>query len=202
MPYKITKTSLELQDHTEIMLNDVTLTPIEDLFTLNKKEILPYEFKDQVWISVTIEMDLILKTYERTGYTLFDLLSDIGGLSGILMTFFTSFMAIWNYNSLDNLLVQSLFKTNKEDKERNGEFIKNSAENVEYIKLSNYPNCKDLLWRILPRSCRRYIKPRRRDLILEKARQKLQVETNIIDLVQQKRYLKHAIKELLPKEKR
>ena len=98
------------------MLNDVTLTPIEDLFTLNKKEILPYEFKDQVWISVTIEMDLILKTYERTGYTLFDLLSDIGGLSGILMTFFTSFMAIWNYNSLDNLLVQSLFKTNKEDK--------------------------------------------------------------------------------------
>ena len=97
------------------MLNDVTLTPIEDLFTLNKKEILPYEFKDQVWISVTIEMDLDRVSYSRSRYTAFDLLSDVGGLSGMFASIFSVFMIIWNYNALDSYLVSHLFKYRTKD---------------------------------------------------------------------------------------
>ena len=42
------------------MLNDWTLTPMEDLFTLKKKELMPYEKFDNTWISITFEMDLDL----------------------------------------------------------------------------------------------------------------------------------------------
>ena len=64
-----------------IMLNDLTLIDYEDLFTLERIEILPYEWKDNVWVSVTFEVDFNLTFIERKIYTLFALLSDIGGLS-------------------------------------------------------------------------------------------------------------------------
>ena len=53
---------------------------------MNRKDSLPYEEDDDTWIMVTVEMDPNLMKYERTIYTFFDLLSDLGGLNGILMT--------------------------------------------------------------------------------------------------------------------
>ena len=95
------------------MLNDWTLTPLEDLFSFKKMELMPYEKFDDIWISVTIEMDLSLLTYERTVFTFFEMLSDIGGLSGILMTTFGALTAIWNYNAFDNMMVSYLFNVKK-----------------------------------------------------------------------------------------
>ena len=43
-------------------------------------------------------------------YTLFDTLSDVGGLSGILMTIFALFMTAWNFNQFDNMMAKYLFK--------------------------------------------------------------------------------------------
>ena len=53
---------------------------------MNRMDSLPYEEDDDTWIMVTVEMDPNLMKYERTIYTFFDLLSDLGGLNGILMT--------------------------------------------------------------------------------------------------------------------
>ena len=72
------------------------------LFSLNRREALPYEENDDTWIMVTVEMDPNLMTYERSVYTFFDLLSDIGGLNGILMTFAGIICATWNFNKFDN----------------------------------------------------------------------------------------------------
>ena len=55
-------------------------------------------------------MDTGLMTYERTVYTLFDLLSDIGGLSGILISLFFLIVSTWNHNKFANMLVSKLFK--------------------------------------------------------------------------------------------
>ena len=68
------------------MLNDITRLDVEGLFSMNRKDSLPYEEDDDTWIMVTVEMDPNLMKYERTIYTFFDLLSDLGGLNGILMT--------------------------------------------------------------------------------------------------------------------
>ena len=57
---------------------------------------LPYERDDNVWISITVEMDRDLTTYERTVYNILDLLADVGGLMGILFVFCTFITAVWN----------------------------------------------------------------------------------------------------------
>jgi len=59
---------------------------------------LPYENEDDVWIGVTIERDLDLKLMNRTIYTGFDFLSDIGGLQGMIYSFLGVFVLIWNTN--------------------------------------------------------------------------------------------------------
>ena len=68
------------------MLNDVTKMEIEGLFSMQRQYSRPYEESDNTWIMVTVEMDTNLTVYDRSVYTYFDLLSDIGGLNGILMT--------------------------------------------------------------------------------------------------------------------
>ena len=58
-------------------------------------------------------MDLNVFELERTTYTYFDFLSDVGGLSGIVITFFAAFLSFWNHNSFDNLMATSLYKIKK-----------------------------------------------------------------------------------------
>ena len=51
--------------------------------------------------------------YERKVYTIIDMLSDIGGLTGIIATMFGIMNATWNYNAFDNFMVSRLFKIKK-----------------------------------------------------------------------------------------
>ena len=96
IPFKIQRTHLELQDYQHVMLGEITEIEMDNLFRLEKKQPMPYEFNDGVWISVTIEMSLDLFKYDRQMYTIFDMLSDIGGLSGIMITFTSIFLKVWN----------------------------------------------------------------------------------------------------------
>ena len=68
------------------MLDELTMLQMDDLFTLRKHDVLPYEMPDQNWVSVSFEMDLNMIHIERKLYTVFDMLSDVGGLLGILTT--------------------------------------------------------------------------------------------------------------------
>ena len=52
---------------------------------------------DPFWVSVSFEMDLSVMHIERQLYTVFDMLSDVGGLLGILTTIAAVLNAIWNY---------------------------------------------------------------------------------------------------------
>ena len=53
-------------------------------------------------IMVTINPDLIV--IERTSYTIIDLLSDIGGFQGILVSAIAIVLGILNSNQLENYL--------------------------------------------------------------------------------------------------
>ena len=48
-------------------------------------------------------MNLTVK--QRNGYTLVDILSDIGGLLGILTSLMTFFLNVWNYDYLESYLI-------------------------------------------------------------------------------------------------
>ena len=52
-----------------------------------------------------ILMSYDLTVIERSGYTLLDMLADVGGLQGMLVSTISIFLNIWNFNFLDNYLV-------------------------------------------------------------------------------------------------
>ena len=56
-------------------------------------------------------MDLIL--IERNGYSILDLLSDIGGLQRALFSGVTIFLSIVNQNQLNDYLASKLFKSDQ-----------------------------------------------------------------------------------------
>ena len=62
---------------------------------------------------MVFQMDMDLAVIERTGYTILDILSDIGGLQGILISGISFFLGILNHNYLDNYLVTKLYSDEK-----------------------------------------------------------------------------------------
>ena len=99
-----------MQDTVAIHLDKLTKNERDDLFTINQKANIPYESFDNVWLSITLEMDLDVSHIERDVYTFFDMLSDVGGLTGILTTLFSFLASIWNFEALDDFMVSRLFK--------------------------------------------------------------------------------------------
>ena len=101
--------NLYLQDSLEIELGDVTLYQEKGLFMLDSKSLYPYEKKDSVWVSVTLERNLDLMELQRNTYTFFDFVSDLGGLYGFLFPFFAIVVNLWNYGAFDNMMASKLF---------------------------------------------------------------------------------------------
>ena len=61
-------------------------------------------------MDITFEMNLDKVTMARTGYTFLDVLSDVGGIQGMFLSFFGSVLCILNYNHFDNYLASRLYK--------------------------------------------------------------------------------------------
>ena len=57
-----------------------------------------------------IVMSMDQTSIQRNGYTILDLLSDVGGIQGILITGISLVLSILNNNHLENYLVSKLFK--------------------------------------------------------------------------------------------
>ena len=55
-----------------------------------------YEFDYNVWMDITVEMNLSQRVVARAGYTFLDYLSDIGGMQGMLISGVAYFLAFWN----------------------------------------------------------------------------------------------------------
>ena len=60
---------------------------------------------------VAIQMNMDQTVIQRSGYTVLDILSDVGGLQGILISGILYILSIVNHNHLNNFLVSKLFKS-------------------------------------------------------------------------------------------
>ena len=67
-------------------------------------------------MNISFELDLDQILIIRKCYSFLDLLSDMGGIVGILMGFFSSVVSCFNFNNFDNYMVSRLFKVKKIDK--------------------------------------------------------------------------------------
>jgi hypothetical protein len=64
-------------------------------------------------MDITFEMNLDQKVIACAGYTILDYISDIGGMQGMVISFMTWLIAIWNFNMFDNHMVTRLYKMEK-----------------------------------------------------------------------------------------
>ena len=66
-------------------------------------------------MSLSFEKSLDQAVIQRVGYTLLDLLSDIGGIQSILVSGIAILVSIWNYNNFDNHFLTNFFKLKVEN---------------------------------------------------------------------------------------
>lgn len=80
------------------------------MFKLHDRDIAPFKNEKDLVQGFLINMSMDQTMVQRNGYTILDVLSDVGGLQGILITVITLVLGILNSNYLDNYLVSKLYK--------------------------------------------------------------------------------------------
>ena len=103
-----------MQDQRIIHLDELTHTDIR-VFTTEEQSVRPYEFKDNVHLSISYEMELNKQSIDRTVYTLLDWLGDVGGLQGIIFDIGGFLLMFISGNGLTYLLLSSLFKEQSDE---------------------------------------------------------------------------------------
>ena len=88
---------------------DLTKEIDHDVFEINPLPGASYEKNDGTQFDITFERDLDLKLVKRSGYTILDLISNVGGLRTLMSFGFTVLMSYWNFNSSANHMVSRLF---------------------------------------------------------------------------------------------
>ena len=71
----------------------------------------PYEYPDDVHISVTYEFDLNYYRIDREAYNLLDWLGDIGGLKEAIMIILGFIFGLFNYHTFEDYLVSHFYRS-------------------------------------------------------------------------------------------
>ena len=91
------------------------------IFDVLRAEERPYEFSDRVQLSLSYEMSLNLRTYDREVYNFLDWLGDIGGLYDGLRGIFMIFLSVLTYKRYDTYMVSQLYQQQAEKNEDHGD---------------------------------------------------------------------------------
>ena len=102
-------------------------------------------------------------------------------------------IAIWNFNMFDNYMVTRLFKMKRPESGDNDE--KSWGEKSEFMSPQILYNPKDCIRDLCPTFvCSRIMKSNRRERAFENARDALEKEINIIEIIKSRRYFNGALK--------
>ena len=198
---RVTKQEIRLQD-LPLDLDDLTEFAAENLFKVEPLPIRSYEKDYHVQMNINVEMNLNLEVFEREGYTVMDVLSDVGGFQGILVSFFTMIIPIVNYEHFQSHLASRLFRIlpprdvrSKLDREKK----KALSQPIVLTRFKNICNC-------IQDSCPNWLSCVKRKSVkyraIRRARNHMETEMNIIEIVKSRRYFNMALKLLLSKDTR
>ena len=116
-----------------IDLDDVTKLENSDVFLLTPLSTRVEESYPELLMGLSFESNLDLTVIERTGYTILDVLSDIGGILSVLISGAAIPLSLWNHNNFDYALVTRFFKLKSSEKTYT-EFVPTKFCNLcEYI---------------------------------------------------------------------
>lgn len=105
----------------------------------------------------------------------------------------------WNYNFLENFMVVKLFRIEKKD--ARSKVYSDKDDRYEKFNISVFSGLKDVICDNMP-SCLQCCRSSNSDRGLAAGRDKLEKETNIITILQSRRYFNAALKQLLSKDQR
>ena len=77
---------------------------------MSKKYNRPYEKDPDLLTAIVVEANLDQLFIQREGYTILDLLSDVGGLSGIGIWMLDILVKILNYDYMNSYMTSKLYK--------------------------------------------------------------------------------------------
>ena len=97
LSFFVSKTDLSLQD-LAVNLDEITELQDSSVFTLERGSVRPYYRDTDLVEGIRIWMNLNLTAIDRSGYTVLDILSDVGGLKSILIPTISFVIGILNYN--------------------------------------------------------------------------------------------------------
>lgn len=174
-PFKVTRTFLNLQD-VPINLDDITALKDSSVFVFEPLKNRPYELEDTFVAGISVEMNLDQKTLKRLHYSLLDAFAEIGGLSKLLNTTMTILAYILSYDRIEAFLASRLYKIKPQEP--------GSKEANEIL----LPKCHGIvifLAEVIPKKllCRCCTKKSRQEIALFRAREKLDDEVNMLDIV-------------------
>ena len=91
-----------------------------------------YEKDYNVQMDLVIEREMDARMMKRSAYNFFDMMSDIGGMQGLLYSGFAFFISIWNYKMFENYMVTRLFKLEQSDQDTRQ--IKDKFKQSDFMK--------------------------------------------------------------------
>ena len=162
------------------------MTELRDagVFKLVKEDKVPFKESKNLLQGIFINIDMDLLIIQRSGYTFLDILSDVGGIQGILISAISILMAVHNYYYLDSYIISKLFKVGSGPNQVN-------FSPIVYGNMIDY--CID---QILPSKlvcCRR----EKKQLAMNKARETLDKEVDIIEMIKSRRFFNMALRHIL-----
>ena len=81
----------------------------------------------------------------RNGYTILDVLSDMGGMQRVLFSFFSVVTSVLNYSNFDSYLASKLYKVGDEKRD------KNNPEKSAYFTEGETSSIKEFFSKRLPK---------------------------------------------------
>ena len=166
---------------------------------------LPFTRDKRTLSRIIFELNPDMIEITRDVYTFLDLLSDIGGMQGMLIGLVAQFFVYWEYNQLENYMISKLYGVKRGNKSHNLDNLSDLGLSDSALKVHCLDGprqlCSSLLF-CLYRLCFKKRGRSSRMQAFKEARSKLQAEINIVDIITSRRYFHEALKHLLPEAKR
>ena len=108
-PKLLTYTNLELQDH---IVDFDTWTVLEDSSPFDFEKQIPRadERSSNLIIQISYEVNFDAIIISRSGYTLLDVLSGVGGIQSVIYSVFSLILSYFNFNNFSSHLASRFYK--------------------------------------------------------------------------------------------
>ena len=146
-------------------------------------------------VSIEMSKDLIL--IQRNGYTLLDILSDVGGMQGFLLSVAGFFVGMLRYHDADAYLLSRLFDTSQRE---TGAKVIAEADSSQEVDVETRSRIKYFCFQRILCDNRLCFKREKKEIVIETAYAQFLQEADLVHMIRSIRFFHLALEKLLDSE--